>query len=197
MNEPTTKPMEIAGVTFGNSLWQQNALQWPYGEAHGEADDLTSYANGKDLVAGTPNTDDDPTAAPQEIRAPDPVAVVISPQKYGRRGLQAISEWEAVVESVDNYGFKCRLLATKHGAAASEDLQLTEFSYDDLASDDDHSLVMPGAVLYWTVGRARNAAGTVANVSLLRVRRLPDLGRAEKMRVDSEAAELLRLLSRE
>jgi hypothetical protein len=119
---------------------------------------------------------------------------VIPSRDFGRRSLQPLSNWEGVVEQVTGDTFLCRLVQIVEGRPNPATVEFTEFSLDDLANESDWNLVQPGAVLYWTIARARNPAGTVTNESLVRFRRLPLPTRAQLERAQHEAEDLLRAL---
>lgn len=132
------------------------------------------------------------TMGPQQIESPPPPAVTILPRNFGRRGLQALSEWEGVVEEIKGRKFRCRLLPVEDGRPNRGRVEFTEFDLDDLASDSDVDLVQPGAVFYWTIGRSQNAAGTRTNVSLVRFRRIPSATASRVRRARREADDLIR-----
>lgn len=132
------------------------------------------------------------TMGPQKVEPPAPPAVSISPQDFGRRRFQVLSEWEGVVDEINGTKFRCRLLPIEDGRANSARVEFTEFDLDDLASDSDIKLVRPGAVFYWTVGRSQNAAGTRTNVSLVRFRRIPPPDSNRRRRARREADHILR-----
>jgi hypothetical protein len=69
--------------------------------------------------------------------------------------------------------------------------EFSEFGFDELSNDEDFNLVVEGAVFYWTLGRLKNPAGTLLNVSLLRFRRLPALTEYRKTRARIETEGLL------
>src|ERR1700680_5108411 len=65
---------------------------------------------------------------------------------------------------------------------------------DDLATETARCLVVPGTIFYWTIGRLRNVAGTVTNLSLARFHRLSAPPSAQASQAEEEALELLRVL---
>lgn len=110
---------------------------------------------------------------------------------FGKRGFAAVYQWEGVVEEVNGGGgFRARLLPFEGGKANSARVEYADFDYEDLADDSDHELVVEGAVFYWTIGKSRNAAGTITNTSLVRFRRLPP-PTASQMRQAAREAEAL------
>ena len=124
---------------------------------------------------------------PANFRAPN----------FGRRGMKPIASWEGVVEEVSADSFKARLTEVVNGAAINGGFEVSEFLFEDLAIESDVKLVAPGAVFYWTLGRAKNEAGTVANSSMIRFRRLPLPSKLAAIRVDAEAKLLLEELQNE
>jgi hypothetical protein len=137
------------------------------------------------------NSAEGATVGPQRVELPESPAVIVRPSFFGKRALQPLFEWEGVVEHIDGDGFRSRIVPLQYGEANSNAVEITEFSYDDLSTESDRSLVIPGAVFYWTIGRSRNAAGTITNQSLVRFRRLPPPTAGQVSESEREAAWLL------
>ncbi len=195
MTDHSTHPMQVKD---GNPvMWQYSGIEWPFGPTRGALLPLEGEPKRVDESIATANSDDIKTVGTQRIMPADSPAVVIESRKYGRRGLQALGDWEGVVERVAGAKFHCRLAPLRFGVSDRSQIELTEFSLDDLDFDSDRGLVVPGAVLYWTVGRARNAAGTVSNTSLVRLRRLPALSSAQKVAAELEAEEMFQAFNEE
>jgi hypothetical protein len=125
---------------------------------------------------------------------PDARPVAAPRFAFGKKSLQATHQWEGVVEEIGASGFRARLLPLVGGKPDPRRIEFTTFAFDDLANDDDRDLVSEGAIFYWTVGKGRNAAGTVSNVSLVRFRRVPPPGAFQERVAKAEAAELLQEL---
>lgn len=117
--------------------------------------------------------------------------ITVRPTNYGRRSLRALMHWEGVVERVNGDEFHARLTPFEGGAPNRARVEYTDFSFDDLANEGDRELVQDGARFYWTIGRAKNQAGTLFNVSLLRFRRVPAMTERRARLADAEAAALL------
>jgi hypothetical protein len=191
MKRQSTQPIEVEGTNNGNRPWQHNELTWSFGPAR---ERIVGWPDESQIIPTLANQDSMSTEGPQQIRPPKKQAILLEGHSYGQRSLQALFEWEGVVESVDRTGFHCRLVPLKHGSADRSTVELTDFSFDDLATESDRSLVVAGAIFYWTVGRSRNAAGTVTNLSLVRFRRLPAPTKTQMVQAEREAEELLRVL---
>jgi len=114
----------------------------------------------------------------------------IRPIDFGKKSLFALFQWEGVVEEIVSSGFRARLVPFEDGRPNPAQIEFTDFSFDDLATDSDRALVREGAIFYWTVGRGKNVAGTVSNVSLVRFRRLGPAGPVQKRLAQREAREL-------
>jgi hypothetical protein len=193
MTDPSTRPINVEGTLDAfPASWQVDEISWPFGQQRrivGWSDELLAEVE----LPDSRNRSGPTTTGPQEITAPKRKPAVINAPDFGRRGLAALSHWEGVVEDIEGDTFRCRLVPLTSVPPDAADFELTEFSVEDLANDDDRDLVKPGAVFYWTIGRARNQAGTVTNVSLVRFRRLPVPTRSQHERAEREAEELLRL----
>lgn len=110
---------------------------------------------------------------------------------FGRRGFVPVYQWEGVVEEVNGESFRARLRPFEGGEADRSQIEYADFEYDDLADESDRDLVANGAIFYWTVGKSRNAAGTLFNTSLLRFRRLPSPTPAQAQEAARAAGVLL------
>jgi hypothetical protein len=175
MSHSITRPTALTGAKRQVGLWQRTEMQWDYDPSPRTILSELPAESPMAVVQKAANVVSlsSSTAGPQEVPPATPPAVTLERRSYGLRSLEPISEWEVVVDNVDNNGFQCRLVRLANGATDPTKIELTEFSFDDLERRTDHSLIVRGAVLYWTIGRFRNAAGTVTNQSLLRLRRLP------------------------
>ena len=134
-------------------------------------------------------------AAPGSGSVPAPRPQVATPMiDTGRRSWQALYLWEGEVEEVAAEGFRARLMPYEEGRANAGRLEFTEFEFEDVSDEDDLALITAGAVFYWSVGRARNPAGTKQNAALLRFRRLPRPSARLRQLAAEEADALLREL---
>lgn len=191
MSELSTRPDEMSGARQKEQLWQSSELEWHFRNSRRAVVQLESEQTPPEEKTETDNTSKAPTAGPQAIKSPGNTAFAIRPERYGRRGMQTLSEWEGVVERVFKDGFQCRITPTVHGVADPTKIESTDFTFDDLSTDADRSLVRPGAVLYWTIARSSNIAGTVSNLSLVRLRRLPNITSAQALLAQREADEMM------
>jgi hypothetical protein len=110
--------------------------------------------------------------------------------KTGKKGLWSKATWEGVVEEVKRDRFSARMTEVQFGKPTRNEIEETEFMLDELQYASDRDLVQPGAVFYWTVGRASNAAGSISNASVIRFRRMPTISGLTKLRADKEAEDL-------
>jgi hypothetical protein len=199
MTEESSRPAQIEGIGSNpKAPWQQQKDSiWSFGPTgrllFSSMDPPRgpqvsgSSANEAAPSATRPSTADRQDATPPVIRT-----VGFHNPSFGKRSFRVLSQWEGEVEKVSETGFRARLLQVPNGHRSSSRFEFTEFSFEDLANEDDRALVQSGAVFYWTIGRSRNVAGTNSNVSLVRFRRLPPPGRHERRRARTEAQELLR-----
>ena len=169
-----------------------------------------SFGSGKTqaILPATPLpvVEDNPRSANSEPDAtsglegplPVPPRPVEPPRmRLGKRALRPLAQWEGVVESVERAGFRARVVPMANGKPAETEPEFTEFDFDDLAHPSERDLVKEGALFYWTIGRARNEAGTVTNTSLVRFRRVPPPSTYQAAHAEEEAAEILRFAEQE
>lgn len=193
MTNRSTRPVEIEGGASVQT-WQSKGSMWSFGPTE---DRLVApgLITGERDIPNAHNNNAASTNGPQEITNSREAHVKISRRDFGWRNLFAFAQWEGVVEEVNEAGvFNARLLSLNGGSGGAAQPEFTDFSIDDLANDDDKELVQIGAVFYWTVGRARNAAGTVTNVSLVRFRRLPPPGPLSQRKFQNAARDLMESL---
>jgi hypothetical protein len=95
------------------------------------------------------------------------------------------------VAELQDDGFRLRLTPLVEGRPDFTRVEFAEFDFDELAYETDRDLITPGAVVYWTVGRRRDEAGTFSNQSLVRVRRRPPTSALRRKLAQTEVAELL------
>lgn len=87
-----------------------------------------------------------------------------------RASFEPIQEWEGYVVSVGAQGFLARLL--DRTAELLVETEEAEFSFEDV-SEDDLSLIEPGAVFRWSVGYEKRVTGVRHKISSIVFRRLP------------------------
>lgn len=194
MSHESTRPLSVGGDQI-DRLWQHSEIAWSFGALTQTIVAPLSVPTDPSSLTSTGNAGL-PTVGPQVLGPPPEVPATVRPRSFGKRGFDAIHDWMGVVESVSNSGFTCRITPVQNGRADPAAVQYTEFTFDDLESDTECSMAVPGAAFYWTVGKARNAAGTIANTSLVRFRRLPIPTSAQLRSADETAALLLEKLNR-
>jgi len=194
MTERSTKPIDVEGASDASVPWQRNEITSSFGPTNTTIVGWPDLSRTMGSLQDSGNPSGASTKGPQKISAPLTQPVVVERSGYGKRALHTMHEWEGVVERVGKNSFQCRLVPVTYGGGDPGKVEFTEFSFDDLATEADRSLAVPGAVFYWTVGRSRNAAGTVTNLSLVRFRRLPPLTPAQASLAEREAAALLHAL---
>ncbi|HXX95360.1 MAG TPA: hypothetical protein VEN81_17190 [Planctomycetota bacterium] len=104
------------------------------------------------------------------------------------RQFNVLQKWQGEVQSVER--------AEKEFVAVTRDLEdesrsdeNVTFSFDEVPKAD-WSLILPGAVFYWSVGYEQDEMGTVYGKSLVRFRRLPPWSDREIQRIKEEARRL-------
>ena len=96
-------------------------------------------------------------------------------------------QWEGTVSEVGDSEFVAVLADLTEPTRAREQ---AVFSLDEVP-DEDHELVVPGGVFYWSIGYERGRGGQKKSTSLIRFRRLPAWTTREIDAVHREARELL------
>jgi hypothetical protein len=161
---------------------------WTPRPAPGPASERSAAANREDTV-------DTITVGSVDTSALQPVAP--SRPVLGKRGFVPSYQWEGVVEEVSDATFRARLVPFEDGRPDLKRIEYADFDYDDLADEGEYERLVEGAVFYWTVGKSRNAAGTIMNTSLVRLRRLAALTPSQIDQARREARELLQALGGE
>jgi hypothetical protein len=196
MTDGDTRPAKIEG---GDGVplvpWQLDEGSWSFGPTEQRVVGWSQSFHITTALPDSKNTVTTSTAGPQEIEAPkeDP-GLLLRRRNFGKRGLEPLYHWEGVVEEVRGPKFRARLVPLQDGRPNAGEAEYTEFLLEDLANESDRHLVVPGAIFYWTIARSKNAAGTMANVSLVRFRRIPPPSWGQQRRAQVEAVELLRQL---
>lgn len=189
-DEESTTPLQLEGSSSpgepgpsaGASTW---TLSWGPRV-------LSSLPLHTEAISGAAeNRDGASTLGPQKIDVPDRSPRQVPAITFGRRGLRPVYQWEGEVEDVNGEGFTARLVPVEGGTPIRSKTEFTDFYFDDLADPSERVLVVPGAVFYWTLGRAKNEAGTITNTSLVRFRRLPPPGIYQRKLAEDEARELI------
>lgn len=193
MSLPDSTKIFIEGVESVES--PPSTLAWSFGTVRSRMFSAVAPRHGQEPNGGAANKDEDATSGMQRIDVPGASPVSAPATHFGKRGLSPLAQWEGVVEAVTEEGFKARLVPFENGKPNVARVEFSDFDYEDLADESDEELVGEGAVFYWTLGRSRNAAGTITNVSLVRFRRLPQPGPHQRELADAEARELMRNLA--
>lgn len=192
MNERSTLPLELEDRADGGRAWQHEEMPLSFGPADKIVGQSAPIA--VDRPSPSSNRETGSTDAPQQVKTPDQRTHMVKRGIFGKRAFHASHEWEGIVERVTKHDFSCRMVPLRPKADPGH-VELTDFAFEDLSTENDKDLVVPGAVFYWTLGRFQNSAGTVVKQSLLRFRRLPPLTSAQMKSADDEAEELLKMLS--
>jgi hypothetical protein len=98
-----------------------------------------------------------------------------------------IEEWEGTVLSVGENDFTARLVNRTRAQAADEE---GRFAMAQLSSEEDRSLLVPGAIFYFSVGYEESPSGQRRTSAFLRFRRLPAWTARELSDVKAEADRL-------
>lgn len=115
---------------------------------------------------------------------------VVEPRKVAfTSGPQArfrlLQSWEGRVVEVFDEGFVAHLVdLTTPGIEEEVEIEFEEIS------PDDESLVVPGAVFYWSIGYLRSPSGSRTRASEIRFRRLPRWTRQDLDGIAERVAEL-------
>lgn len=190
--DPPTTPTAIEGEVPSTGLWQSRETVF----IGSESPRVVANAPGpRTQPKPSPAANDNGTTTDYEqemhLRWRDAARpITIRPANHGRRSLRALMHWEGVVERVEGEQFHARLTPFEGGAPDRARVEYTDFALDDLANKEDRALVHEGARFYWTIGRAKNQAGTNTNVSLLRFRRAAGMTAYRAKLADAEAAAL-------
>jgi hypothetical protein len=196
VTEPSTRPTNVKGPHDAIGPWQEEGFESSFSPAR-QTIVGPELSPASQVLPDAANQGHSSTVSDQEVvRPPESQPLIVEHRDYGKRAFHSQYVWEGVVEHVDKSRttFECRIVPLMPEGTDPAKVELTEFSFDDLANESDRSLVVPGAVFYWTVGRSRNRAGTVANLSLLRFRRLPPPTPVRMSLAEQEANDLLRTL---
>jgi len=114
-------------------------------------------------------------------------AVVLPGQRETDRNLLPLQQWEGIVTKVAAEDFTVTLRDLTNPGSPEEEatLPLAEITRED------RPLLVPGAVLYWSVGyQTLRASGQIQRVSDIRLRRLPAWSARDLERVAQRASAL-------
>ncbi|MFA7386634.1 MAG: hypothetical protein WCZ87_03120, partial [Thiohalobacteraceae bacterium] len=129
----------------------------------------TQETEGSLAVAGLTS----PTSPVKQPRVPDQILLPrIEESKFAFRLLQ---RWDGEVQLVNNGSMTAIIRDQTNPENPHEQV---EISLDEIPADD-HALIMPGAVFYWSIGYAEGPGKPRERVSRIRFRRLPAWTRAE------------------
>ncbi|MGH9875710.1 MAG: hypothetical protein ACRD9S_24905 [Pyrinomonadaceae bacterium] len=103
-----------------------------------------------------------------------------------RTSFKALESWVGRVMEVDqnNSNFTAMVISELH----SETREVAEFTFEEI-SEDDQSLVKPGAMFYWSVGYQINEFNGRSTASTLRFKRLRHWTRKELEHAEVRAEE--------
>ena len=100
----------------------------------------------------------------------------------------ALQKWEGFVLDVGEETFTARLVDLKNqGIEEEAEIYITE------VTEEDHPLLKPGAVFYWSIGHFDHYSGQRFNTGMIRFRRLPGFSRQEIDLAQEKAQEIRRL----
>ncbi len=194
MSGDETRPVDIGNMLGGatENSWQSNDTAWSFGfrSRHLFSAGDSHLPNG-DPALPNKNANGSGTSAPQRVTVPDLTPVAPPDRRLGLKAWRALSHWEGVVEEVTGDGFQLRLTPFVEGRPDFTRPMFAEFGFDELAYEADRDLIVRDAVVYWTVGRRRDEAGTFSNQSLVRVRRQAPPSGPRKQLAAQEVADLL------
>ncbi|MBK1725068.1 hypothetical protein CKO23_23245 [Thiocystis violacea] len=107
-------------------------------------------------------------------------------------GFRTEQQFEGMVVSVDaqQRTFVARLADLTAPAPEEE----AEIAFEEISADD-HSLIVPGALFMWTIGRMTRRNGQVSRVSEIRFRRFFRLTPEAIAKAEQKATEMWELLN--
>lgn len=120
------------------------------------------------------------TLSSKKLSETSPAKNKIAPED----SFHAEESWTGKITHIE---FKNRIFIAELQSDGNPD-EIGEFSLEDI-SEDDIPLVMPGAVFYWSIGKATNSSGRTSNVSTIRFRRLQHWTRNTLEKAKKQAEE--------
>jgi hypothetical protein len=131
----------------------------------------------------------DTTEGPSPL---EPARVLRVPRaQAARQHFILLQRWEGTVTNVHVEEFSAVLRDLSRAASPEEQ---ASFPLDEVP-DADRSLLVPGAVFYWTIGYEVTLTGTRKTVSMLRFRRLPAWSESDLRRIRADADRFQTLLA--
>jgi hypothetical protein len=131
----------------------------------------------------------DTTESPSTL---EPARVLRVPRaQVARQHFILLQRWEGTVTNVNVEEFSAVLRDLSQAARPEEQ---ASFLLDEVP-DPDRSLLVPGAVFYWTIGYEVTLTGTRKTVSMLRFRRLPAWSESDLRRIKADAERFHKLLA--
>jgi len=107
------------------------------------------------------------------------------------RRVEVLQQFEGVVTEVGEDYFVARM----HDLTNSEsEIEVMEFDLREI-SEQDHEILQPGSVFYWTIGYETRVGGQVVRISEMRVQRNPIWTKAKLDSVESEALRIFEKLN--
>lgn len=116
--------------------------------------------------------------------------IVVPPLTSNTERFHLLQLWEGVVQEVRGDSVLVTLIDQTHLDYPDEE---AEIAMAEIPEGDRH-LVVPGAVLYWSVGYREGPGQPRERVSRIRFRRLPAWSKTDLDRAHANAQELARLL---
>ena len=179
--EQTTAPLNSS--TAGRSLVPRQVSD-PLREHGMVMGPATPVPQEVDSALSFPISADDPSPVLFENLEP---VVALPAQRESERNLIPLQQWEGVVTQVgdDEFTATLRDLTTPKHPEEEAVLPIAEIT------PEDRRLLIPGAVLYWSIGyQTLRSSGQVQRVSDIRLRRLPAWSRRDLVRVAQRAQAL-------
>lgn len=107
----------------------------------------------------------------------------------GQEFFQAMQKWEGHVTQVGADTFTARIVRIV-GEGPDQEAEI----YKEEVASDDHALIEPGAVFYWSIGYLDRPSGRL-RASIIRFRRLPVWSKHELENAEAKADNLKGLLN--
>lgn len=106
-----------------------------------------------------------------------------------KKRVQVLQQWEGIVTAVAVDAFFADL---QDVGDSSQPLEVVEIPIEEVP-EDDRSLLVEGAVFYWSIGYETSPGGTLRRVSEIRMRRTPRWTKRAIQQVKKRAEELFEL----
>jgi hypothetical protein len=137
------------------------------------------------MTAGPENREEWASALPQARAIPRSPVVRVPHPATPAHHFNVLQQWEGTVLDTSDREFSASL----RDLTAQLPEEVATFDVAEV-SEDDRSLLAPGAVFYWALGYETSATGQRSRVSRIRFRRLPRWTRRDLAKLEERVAKL-------